>query len=440
LTTPASASLASSLASLPDKGQELLGSLSDDEVNGLLYDWKFWARPAQLEPEGAWRIWLILAGRGFGKTRTGAEWIRSKVENSMQPLRIALVAKTPSDARDVMIEGESGLLEISPNWSRPQYQPSKRRLTWPNGTIGTVYSSKEYDTLRGPQHHIAWCDELASWHYPQETWDNLMLGLRLGSNPQIVVTTTPKPIPIVKDLVSRASGDVRMTGGSTYENSENLPAAFFSEIVSRYEGTTLGQQELWAKLISDNPAALWKRETLDKHRVLKAPVMRQVVVAIDPAASSGESAAETGIMGCGLGVDGHGYLLEDASQSHATPDRWGRAAVTLFNKLKANMVVAEANNGGEMVAHVIHTIDRDVPVELVHASRSKQTRAEPVAALDEQGKIHHVGMFGTLEDQLCQWVPGEESPDRLDARVWGFTKLMVSFGSGGGMQPVRWAH
>jgi phage terminase large subunit-like protein len=399
--------------------------MSDQRIQGLRYDWHFWARPSQIAPDWPWRIWFLCAGRGYGKTRTGAEWIRDEVENTKEKLHIALIAKTPADARDVMIQGPAGILKIAPPWMRPDYKPSLRRLFWPNGCEATVYSSKEFDTLRGPAHHLFWADEIASWHYPKETWDNLMMGLRLGDNPRGVVTSTPRPIAIVKDLIGRKGKDVALTGGSTYENRANLPPAYFTEIISKYEGTTLGRQELYAELIADNPEALWNRELLDANRRLEAPELKRVAVAIDPPASSGKDAAEAGIIGGGIGKDTHGYLIEDASLEKATPNQWGTAAVTLYHKIKANFIIAEANNGGDMVEHVIKTFDTRIPVKLVHASRGKYTRAEPVAGLDEQHKIHHVGTFGKLEDQLCQWVPGDKSPDRLDARVWLFTELML---------------
>lgn len=350
---------------------------------------------------------------------------------------MALVAKTPADARDVMIQGPSGILNISAPWERPTYKPSVRKLSWPNGCEGTVYSSKEYDTLRGPAHHKAWADEIAAWHYPKETWDNLMFGLRLGENPQAVVTSTPRPIPLIKSFFERAGRDVAISSGSTYENRGHLPRAFFDEIISRYEGTTLGQQELYAKLISDDPRALWTRATIEKYRVLKAPELRRIVIAIDPPAASKDDSAEAGITAEGLGDDGHGYLLEDASVAKASPEKWGRVAVVLYHKLKANSIIAEGNNGGEMVTHVIRSIDDRVPVELVHASRGKATRAEPIAAMYEQGKIHHVGTHGALEDQMCTWVPGDKSPDRMDSAVWGLTKLLVTSATGG-VRKARW--
>lgn len=410
------------LASLPEQDrQRFLDSLSPSELLELEYHWPFWARPQQLAPPGDWRTWLVLAGRGFGKTRTGAEYIRQGVESG-QCGNIALVAATAGDARDVMVEGPgSGLLAVCPPNNRPIYEPSKRKVTWPNGAVAHLYSADEPDRLRGPQHDRAWADEIASWAYV-EAWDNLMFGLRIGADPRTVVTTTPRPIPLLKDLIKQKTTVV--TGGNTYENFANLAPAFIEQIISKYEGTRLGRQELYAEILDDVEGALWTRQMLDDLRVLKHPDLKRIVVAVDPEATSTEGSAETGIVVVGLGVDDHGYLLDDLSLRD-TPDRWGRAVVTALNMHGADRVVAEANQGGEMVEHVLRTIMPNIPYKAVHASRSKVARAEPIAALTEQGRIHHVGMFGPLEDQLCGWVVGEKSPDRLDAYVWGFTELMV---------------
>jgi phage terminase large subunit-like protein len=368
-------------------------------------------------------VWLLLAGRGFGKTRTGAEWIRAEVENGRRG-RLALVAPTAADARDVMIEGESGLLAISPPWNRPRYEPSKRRLTWPSGAIATAYSAEEADRLRGPQHDGAWADELAAWTHP-ETWDMLQFGLRLGDDPRAVVTTTPRPVRLVRELLEAKTTAV--THGSTYDNRANLPEVFFESIIRRYEGTRLGRQELNAELLEDNPLALWRRETmLEAHRMTQHPELVRVVVAVDPqvADTDAEDVAETGIVVVGLGDDGQGYVLADRSL-RASPAGWGKEAVTAYHAHRADRLVAEVNNGGAMVKHVIETADKRVGYQEVHASRGKQTRAEPVAALYEQGRVHHVGTFPELEDQMCSWVPGERSPDRMDALVWAITELML---------------
>ena len=395
----------------------------------MLYDWPFWARPNQLPPQGDWRVWLLLAGRGFGKSRTGAEWVREQVESG-RSRRIALVAPTAADVRDVMIEGESGLLAICPPWNMPVYESSKRRLTWPNGAIATTYSAEEPDRLRGPQHDAAWCDEVAAWRYP-ETWDMLMFGLRLGVDPRCVVTTTPKPIPIVRNLLK--SPTTAITRGSTYENRANLAEAFFEQIVAQYEGTRLGRQELYAEVLDDVEGALWTRALIDQHRVKVAPELKRIVVAIDPAITASDDSDETGIVVAGLGVDNHGYALDDLSL-RASPDGWARRAVAAYHARKADRIVAEVNQGGDMVEYTIRTVDPRASIKKVHAARGKQTRAEPIVALYEQGRIHHVGVLPQLEEQMCNWVPGMDSPDRMDAAVWAFTELMLGQRS---MPPVR---
>jgi phage terminase large subunit-like protein len=408
-----------------------LGALDEEASEALLADWQFWARPNQLPPPGDWRIWLLLAGRGFGKTRSGAEWVRRQVEQG-KACRIALVAPTAASARDVMIEGESGLLAISPEDKRPSYEPSKRRLTWKNGAIATAFSAEEPDRLRGPQHDAAWCDELAAWHYA-EAWDMLMLGLRLGRDPRCVVTTTPKPVPLIRRLL--ADKRVALTRGSTYENARNLAPAFLDQIVRRYEGTRLGRQELEAELLEDVPGALWTRAVIERCRVPAAPTLRRIVVAIDPATSTGEGADETGIVVAGLGLDGQGYVLDDLSGRYA-PHEWARRAIAAYHARQADRVVAEVNNGGDMVEATLRMVDPAVSYRAVHASRGKAVRAEPVAALYEQGRVRHVGAFPALEDQMCAMTPDLDrgaaaSPDRCDALVWALTDLMVTSGETG---------
>lgn len=378
------------------------------------------ARSEQKPPPWAWRIWLYLAGRGAGKTRSGAEWVQW-VANTHQGARIGLIAPTAADVRDVMVEGESGIMAIAPNAARPVYTPSLRRLTWPNGSQATTYSADEPERLRGPQHTHLWADEMCSWRYPA-TWDNALLGLRLGANPQVMVTTTPKPIPLLKKLVSDKT--VHVTKGSTYDNAANLAPAFMAEIINRYEGTRLGRQELNAEILDDAPGALWNRAQLDALRVVKAPDLSRLVVAIDPAATSRDSSDETGIIAVGRTIDGHYYVLDDKTL-RASPHGWASAAVSLYHLLGADRIIAETNNGGEMVELTVRTVDKEIPYRAVHASRGKQTRAEPIAALYEQGKVHHVGMFVDLEDQMCEWEPSSgDSPDRIDALVWGITDLM----------------
>jgi phage terminase large subunit-like protein len=401
------------------------------EAEALAHEWAFWARPAQLAPAGNWTVWLILAGRGFGKTRTAAEWARAQAA-AMPGSRGALVARTAADSRDVLVEGESGILAICAPWDRPVYEPSKRRLTWPNGSVATLYSADKPDLLRGPQHHWAVADELAAWRYA-EAWDQLMFGLRLGDHPRVTVATTPRPTPIIRELVRDAN--VAVTRGSTYDNQVNLAPAFMRQIITKYEGTRLGRQELLAEILDDVPGALWTREILDRGRVRRAPALARLVVAVDPAVSAGEAANETGIVVVGRGEDGHGYVLEDVS-SKGSPAEWAAAAVMAFDRWGADRIVAEVNQGGDMVEHTIRTAAQDlhqrgkrgtgyVSFRQVRASRGKFTRAEPVSALYEQGRMHHVGMLAELEDQMCTWLPGEESPDRMDALVWGATELMM---------------
>src|SRR5579883_2183900 len=426
------------LAALPGKTRDaVFARLTPEEIAGFPWDWLgWWARPNQLPPPGPWRVWLLLAGRGFGKTRTGAEWVRSKIESG-QAKRIALVAPTAADARDVLVEGPGGILSISPPHFRPVYEPSKRRLTWPTGAMATTYSADEPDRLRGPQHDAAWCDELGSWRYP-DAWDMLMFGLRLGADPRCVVTTTPKLVKLVRDLIARASdpADVRITRGSTFENRSNLAPAFLAQIVKRYEGTRLGRQELEAELLDDVPGALWTREMIERARLIAAPELRRIVVAIDPAMTSGEDADETGIIAAGIGFDGHGYVLDDLS-GRMPPHEWARRAVAAYHARKADRVVAEVNNGGDMVEATIRMIDAGVSYRALRASRGKILRAEPVAALYERGRVHHVGGFAVLEDQICAFTTEFDrqaagySPDRLDALVWALSDLMVETGDTG---------
>lgn len=401
----------------------MLATTPDRAIEALLYDWPTWARPEQLTPPGDWRVWLILAGRGWGKTKTGAEDV--KAYGLAHPhSRIGIVAPTFADARDTCVEGESGLLSCLPPPAVAKWVRSLGELVLTNGTRYKAFSADEPERLRGPQHHRLWFDEMGAWKYPQETYDMAMFGLRLGMNPQVVITTTPRPIPLVKGLVARAGRDVVLTRRSTYDNRDNLAPAFFDQIIARYENTRLGRQELLAELLEDTPGALWQRDLIERLRLAKAPELARVVVGVDPAITSGEDSDETGIVGAGLGADGHGYVLDDASL-RGSPSQWATAAVAMYHRLKADRIVAEANQGGEMVEHTIHTVDPHVPVTLVHASRGKYTRAEPVAALYEQGRVHHVGCYPALEDEFCGWTPGDASPNHLDAAVWALTDLLV---------------
>jgi phage terminase large subunit-like protein len=430
------------LASLPEaRRNELIADLSPAEARSLLYDWSFWARPNQLPPGGDWRVWLLLAGRGFGKTRAGAEQIRARA-TTRTARRFALVAPTASDARDVMVEGESGILAISPPWERPRYEPSKRRLTWPNGAVATIFSADEPERLRGPQHDAAWCDELASWRYP-EAWDMLMLGLRLGADPRVVVTTTPRPTKLIRALI--ADPTVVVTRGTTYDNRANLAPAFLGQIVRKYQGTHLGRQELEAELLENVPGALWNRGMIEATRASNAPELIRVVVAIDPATSSTEGSDETGIIVAGKDQDGRGWVLADAS-GRFRPTEWAKTAILAYRAHCADRIIAEVNNGGDMVETTLRMIDPNVPFTAVHASRGKITRAEPVAALYEQGRVHHLGVFPHLEDQMCAFAcdvrgtfnirSAGYSPDRVDALVWALTDLLVGQMPGEGIYEV----
>jgi len=409
-------------------------TLTKEQAIKKLFDWRseLNARPNQIAPDGNWTTWLILAGRGFGKTRTGAEWIRERVESGLSK-RIALIGKTPADVRDVMIEGESGLINISPPYNMPNYEPSKRRLTWDNGAIAQTFSSYEPDQLRGSQFDTAWADEMASWEYPEETWDNLMFALRLGTKPQVCVTTTPKPLQLLINL--RDAQTTVLTKGSSYDNRENLNEQFFDSILSKYKNTRLGMQEIYAEILEESDNAMWKREWLDDSRLTDFPEdLERVVVAIDPAVTSKKTSDETGMIVAGKDSEGKFYVLHDASARY-TPSAWSEKAIMLFNQYQCDKIIAEVNNGGQLVEHTLRTQSENVPYKSVHASRGKRTRAEPIASLYEQGKVHHVGNFQRLENQLCNWeaTSGEPSPDRLDALVWALTEL-----SGSGNPSIRW--
>jgi len=413
-----------------EEREQLLSELSDQEKALLKWDWNFWARPNQKAPPGLWNTWLVLAGRGFGKTRMGSEWIREIAEKN-PGCRIALVAETAADARDVMILGDSGLVACDPNLTVDSWSPTNRRLSWPNGSTAWCYNATEPDQLRGPQHHFAWVDELAKFRYIQESWDQLLFGLRLGVHPQVLVTTTPQPKTLIKKLIN--DPDTVVTRGSTLDNSANLAKNTIKQLYERYSGTRLGRQELEGEILGDIPGALWTHNTIDDARVKEAPEdLERIIVAVDPAASSSEGADETGICVVGLSRNSDGYatgfVLEDASL-RGSPEEWARAAVRMYRKWSADKIVAEKNQGGEMVQTVLRTVDRNVPIKLVHASRGKVIRAEPISALYEQGRVHHVGKFDKLEDQMCSFsIDGvrnasEGSPDRVDALVWGLTEL-----------------
>ena len=401
-------------------------ALPEPESLRLQYAWPLYARESQLPPEGDWDTWMILAGRGFGKTRTGAEWVRAQVEN-YQAGRIALVARTLPEAQSIMIDGESGIINISPPWNKPIYEPSKRKLTWPNGAHALVFSSHEPDQLRGPQFDAAWCDELASWEYPSQTWDNLAFALRLGRRPRSVVTTTPKSIELVNTLTNGPG--VHVTRGTTFDNKDNLAPAFFNGIIEQYDGTRIGRQEIYAELIDEDENALWKREWIEKARLSSYPPIARIVVSIDPAMSTRPNSSETGIVVVGADMHReHAYVLADES-GKLTPQGWATRSVHLFDKFGATRIIAEDNAGGDLVRSTLKAaVPRTLPYKGIKARSGKRIRAEPVAALYEQGRVHHVGRFPELEDQMCTWTPDlgpSHSPDRADALVHAITELML---------------
>jgi len=425
---------------IPYTTTERLAALADltaKECAVLLYNWRFWARDDQLPPPGDWITWLILAGRGAGKTRTGAETVRRWVKTYDS---VNLIGATAADVRDVMVLGESGVLACCPSAERPAYQRSARRLTWPNGASSLLFSAEEPDRLRGEQHAKLWCDELAAWRYP-DTYDQALLGLRLGDRPQVVVTTTPRPTKIIKELVTDPNAMV--TRGATYDNIDFLAQNFIRRIAARYSGRRLGQQEIYAEILEETPGALWTRDLIEKTRVAgdKAPrEFRDVVVAVDPPATSGVRADECGIVVVGRAENGDIYVLADLTSQGDTPAGWSARVVAAYRRYRANRIVAESNNGGEMVSDVLRQCDANLPVRLVTATRGKFLRAEPVAAAYERGLVHHIGVFAKLEDQLCALTPDFDarsagySPDRADALVWAIADLI---GGGGNIGMVE---
>ncbi len=390
-------------------------------------DWRSIARPDQLPPDGDWRLWLILAGRGFGKSRAVNEWAIEQAQKYPKS-RGALVAATAADARDVIVEGASGILNIAPPDFMPKYSPTRRRLEFPNGSIATHFSADEPNRLRGPQFHWAICDELAAWRF-EAAFDNLLMGVRLGIDPRIAIATTPRPVPLIRRLLNDPTCVI--TRGTTHENAANLAPAFLDAILSRYAGTRLGRQEIEGEVVDEIQGALWRYEWIERARVIEPPELIRVVIAVDPAVTSGKASDETGIVAAGTAmINGelHGFILDDLTLK-GSPDVWARQAVNGYHQHHADRVIAEVNNGGDMVEHTIRTVDANVPITQVRASRGKVARAEPIAALYEQGKVHHVGVngFATLEDQMCQWTPmSGGSPDRVDALVWALHELMFA--------------
>lgn len=419
----------------PGHADQLAHSLTADERIEFAYHWELFARPAQLAPAGQWRVWLVMAGRGFGKTRAGAEWVRAIAEDHPEA-RIALFSASLAEARAVMVEGESGLLACSPPDRRPVFEPSLRRLRFPNGAQAQLFSALEPEALRGPQHSHAWCDEIGKWpaahRKATRCWDNLLMGLRLGRDQKITVTTTPRPVPLVERLLGGEEGGATVvTRGSTLDNAANLPKRFLEAIEAEFAGSQLARQEIGGELIRDIEGALWQRALIEAVRETgPCPSFSRVVVAVDPPVSS--AGDECGIAVAALGGDGVARLLADCSVGNATPDRWAQAVALAAETWGADRVVAEANQGGAMVESVLRAADGALPLRLVHASRGKVARAEPIAALYSAGKVRHRGVFTRLEDQLCGMMLGGEyvgpgrSPDRADALVWALTELMLS--------------
>jgi phage terminase large subunit-like protein len=409
-------------------GAAFVASLSPRERERLDTDWPMFVHAHQAPPACAaggdpWVTWLIVGGRGAGKTRAGAEWVRALARAPGQ--RIALVGESEHEVREVMIEGVSGLIAVHPRGSRPEWIPSRRRIEWRNGSIAQAFSADDPESLRGPQFHAAWCDEIAKWRQAEKAFDMLQFALRLGDRPRQVITTTPRPIPLLRRLI--ADPRTAVTRAGTVVNARNLSPAFLSAVVARYAGTRLGRQELDGELIEDRPDALWSRSALEAARVDAAPPLRRIVVALDPPGSARAGADACGIIAAGRSEDGLFYVLQDATVAGLSPSGWANKAIGLYRRLQANTLVAEVNMGGDMVRAVLREVDASVPLKEVHATRGKYLRAEPVAALYEQGKVKHVRGFPLLEDEMCDFgadgLSSGRSPDRLDALVWALTEL-----------------
>ncbi len=420
-----------------DLQDEFLNNLDEGELLALPFLFEFWAMEHQLPPEGDWRSWVIMGGRGAGKTRAGSEWVRAQVEGA-RPLdegrarRVALVGETVDQVREVMIFGDSGILACSPPDRRPTWEAGRKRLVWPNGAIATVHSAYDPEGLRGPQFDAAWVDELAKWKKAEATWDQLQFALRLGEDPRVCVTTTPRNVGVLKALLKSPSTVV--TQAPTEANAANLAASFLEEVRARYEGTRLGRQELDGVLLEDAEGALWTSAGLEAARVRALPDLDRIVVALDPAASGTATSDECGIVVAGVKMTGppqdwRATVIADCTVAGATPAGWAQAAVSAMEQYGADRLVAEVNQGGQMVAEVVRQVDPLVPYKAVHASRGKVARAEPVAALYEQGRVRHMPGLDALEDQMCRMTlhgyEGKGSPDRVDALVWALHELMI---------------
>ena len=421
----------------PEDQAEFLGELSDQALIALPYLFEFWALPHQLAPGGDWRSWVILGGRGAGKTRAGAEWVRAEVEGAGprdpgRSRRVALVGETIDQAREVMVFGDSGLLACSPPDRRPEWQAGRRRLVWPNGAEAQVFSAHEPESLRGPQFDAAWADELGKWKKAEEAWDMLQFALRLGDHPRQVITTTPRNTSALKTILANPSTVI--THAPTEANRAYLAKSFLEEVRARYAGTRLGRQELDGVLLDDVEGALWCAAALESGRIDKAPALGRIVVAVDPPVTGHGGSDECGIVVAGATCEGppsewRAVVLEDASVSGASPMEWARAALDAMARHGADRLVAEVNQGGDLVETLVRQIDPLVPYRAVRASRGKAARAEPVAALYEQGRVRHLRGLGCLEDQMgrmtAQGFQGAGSPDRVDAPVWALTDLMI---------------
>ncbi|MDR0808967.1 MAG: terminase family protein [Gemmobacter sp.] len=428
---------------------EFLGGLSSEALLALPWLFEFWALPHQLPPDGAWKTWVIMGGRGAGKTRAGAEWVRAQVEGARpgdagRAARVALVGETIDQAREVMVFGESGILACSPPDRRPVWEAGRRRLVWPNGAVAHVFSAHEPESLRGPQFDAAWVDELAKWKKAEEAWDQLQFALRLGPNPQQVVTTTPRNVAALKAILLNPSSVV--THAPTDANRAHLAASFLEEVRARYGGTRLGRQELEGMLLEDAEGALWTSAMIERARVDAVPALSRVVVAVDPPVTGHGGSDECGIIVVGAVTEGpvqdwRAYVLEDASVQGASPDQWARAAVAAMERHGAERLVAEVNQGGDLVQSVIRQVDPLVSFKAVRASKGKAARAEPVAALYEQGRVSHLRHLAQLEDQMCRMTArgyeGRGSPDRVDALVWALTALMIEPGASARRPQVR---
>jgi phage terminase large subunit-like protein len=422
----------------PEDVDEFLSGLSQNALLALPWMFEFWALPHQLPPRGAWKTWVIMGGRGAGKTRAGSEWVRSQVEGATpgdpgRAKRVALVGETVDQVREVMVLGESGIIACSPPDRKPEWQATRRQLVWPNGAVAQVFSAHEPESLRGPQFDAAWADELGKWKKGSDAWDQLQFALRLGKNPQAVVTTTPRNVGVLKAILKNPSSVI--THAPTEANRAYLAESFLAEVQARYGGSRLGRQELEGVLVEDAEGALWTMAMLEAARVDVVPAVNRVVVAVDPPVTSMKSSDACGIVVVGADTRGEpkdwrAVVLEDASVQGASPEGWARAALAAMERHGADRLVAEVNQGGDLVERLVRMIDPLVPYRGVHATRSKMLRAEPVAALYEQGRVKHVRGLGALEDQLGRMTAtgweGQGSPDRLDALVWALTDLMIS--------------